>query len=111
MEQELKPRQKAAAELMALQPQLSFAEIRRQLNISEKAFWEWRKKPEFMNYYHSLCENRFKELEALAVAKLEENINNNCQKAIEYVLDYQGFAPTQKIDAKLSTDIDIKIEE
>lgn len=40
---ELKPRQRAAAELMALHPEYSFARIREELNISEKAFWQWRK--------------------------------------------------------------------
>lgn len=108
---ELKPRQKAAAELMALHPELSFTAIRNELNIGEKTFWEWRKKPEFMEYYHSLCENRFKELEAIAVAKLEENIINNNQKAIEYVLDYQGFAAPQKIEANVATEIIVNIEE
>lgn len=109
--EELKPRQKAAAELMALHPEMSFTAIRNELGISEKAFWEWRKKPQFMNYYHSLCENRFKELEAKAVAKLEENIENNCQKAIEYVLNYQGFAAPQKIEANVSTEIVVNIDE
>lgn len=108
---ELKPKQRAAAELMALHPELSFTAIRNELGISEKAFWEWRKKKEFMDYYHSLCENRFKELEAIAVAKLEENINSNCQKAIEYVLNYQGFAAPQKIDATVSTEIVVNVDE
>lgn len=108
---ELKPRQRAAAEMMALHPEYSFTRIREELKISEKAFWQWRKNETFMNYYHSLCEKRFKELEAIAIQKLEENIQLNNQKAIEYVLDYQGFAAPQKIEANVSTDITINVEE
>ncbi len=108
---ELKPKQRAAAELMALHPEYSYTDIRNQLNLSEKTFWVWRKDKVFMDYYHSLCEGRFQELEALAVQKLEENITANNQKAIEYVLDYQGFAAPQKIEANVSTDITINVEE
>lgn len=61
-----------------------------------------------MEYFHSLCQSRFKKLEALAIEKLTENIESNNQKAIEYALNYLGYKPVEKIEAT-TTSISITI--
>ena len=32
-------------------------------------------------------------------------------KAAKYILDYSGYAPTQKVEAKVDTEINITIED
>ena len=106
----LKPKQQKAAELMALFPEKKDKEIAAEVNISPKQFWIWKTKvPEIMEYYHSDCEKRYKELEALAVEKLKANVVKGNQKAIEYVLDYLGYHAPTKVEADINTDINITI--
>lgn len=108
----LKPKQIKAAELLALHPEMKEKDIAAEVNISQKTLWMWKTKfPEFQEYYHSLCQTAFKELEGLAIAKLKENVSKGNQKAIEYTLDYLGYHATQKVEADLHTDINITIGE
>lgn len=108
----LKPKQMRAAELMALRPEMKDKEIAAEVGISKKTMWVWKTKiPEFMEYYHSICESAFKDMESLAVQKLRENVVKGNQKAIEYALDYLGYQATTKIDAKIDNDITITIGE
>ena len=108
----LKPKQMKAAELLALFPEMKEKDIAAEVNIAPKTLWMWKTKfPEFQEYYHSICQNRFRELESLAISKLEENVVKGNQKAIEYALDYLGYHATQKVEADLHTDISITIGE
>lgn len=106
----LKPKQMKAAELLALFPEMKEKDIAAEVNISQKQLWVWKTKvPEFMEYYHTICQSRFKELESLAIEKLEANVRKGNQKAIEYALDFLGYQATQKVEADIKTDINITI--
>lgn len=106
----LKPKQMKAAELLALFPEMKEKDIAAEVNISQKQLWVWKTKvPEFMEYYHTICQSRFKELESLAIEKLEANVRKGNQKAIEYALDFLGYHATQKVEADINTDINITI--
>lgn len=108
----LKAKQMKAAELLALFPEMKEKDIAAEVNISQKQLWVWKTQiPEFMEYYHSICQKRFKELEGLAIEKLEANVRKGNQKAIEYALDYLGYHATQKVEADINTDINITIGE
>lgn len=108
----LKPKQMKAAELLALFPEMKEKDIAAEVNIAPKTLWMWKTKfPEFMEYYHSLCQQRFKELESIAISQLEANVRKGNQKAIEYALDYLGYHATQKVEADLKTEINITIGE
>lgn len=108
----LKPKQMKAAELLALFPDMKEKDIAAEVGVSQKTLWMWKTKfPEFMEYYHSINVNRFKELESLAIAQLEANVKKGNQKAIEYALDYLGYHATQKVEADIKTDINITIGE
>ena len=106
----LKAKQKALAELMVYQPELTNVEYAKEIGIDPKTLYKWKKTDEFQDYMHQLCQEKFKDLEQLAIAKLQENIAKRNQKAIEYALDYIGYKPSQKIEADLNTDINITIE-
>lgn len=108
----LKPKQRMAAELMTLHPEMLVKEIAEQVGVTPKTLWVWKKDfPEFMEYYHTLCQSRFRELESLAIQQLEANVRKGNMKAIEYTLDYLGYHATQKAEIDLNTDINITIGE
>ena len=108
----LKPKQMKAAELLALFPEMKEKDIAAEVNISQKTLWMWKTKfPEFQEYYKSLCQQRFKDLESLAITQLEANVRKGNQKAIEYALDYLGYHAPTKVEADLHTDINITIGE
>jgi hypothetical protein len=106
----LKPKQRALAELMVLEPKLINTEYADRIGIDIKTVYKWKKLPEFQEYIHELSIEKFRDMESLAIEKLKENVNNNNQKAIEYALDYLGYKASQKVEADLHTDIVINIE-
>ena len=79
-------------------PTLPYEQIYKNCNIGKKTFWMLRKDQAFMDRYHQLCQQRFAGLEAKAVAKLEEQVDEGNFSAVKYVLDGQGYAAAQKID-------------
>lgn len=106
----LKPKQRQLAELMILKPELTNLEYAKEVGIDPKTVYKWKKTDEFRGYLHDLCMAKFGDMESLAIEKLRENVMLNNQKAIEYALDYLGYKATQKVEADVSTDINIVIE-
>lgn len=106
----LKIKQKALAELMILKPELTNVEYAKAIGIDPKTLYKWKKTDEFQAYMSELCQDKFKDLEKLAIDKLRDNIGKGNQKAIEYALDYLGYKATQKVEAELTNDININIE-
>lgn len=104
----LNSKQKRAAEIIVAEPEKHLGDIAQELGVDFSTLWRWRQKPEFKEYEHELCLERFKDLEKLAIYKLKENAKNNNQKAIEYILDYIGYKPEEKIDIR-SGDIVVNI--
>ena len=107
----LKPKQRLLAELMVSKPELTNLQYAEEAGIDPKTVYKWKKEQEFTDYVHELCLAKFEGLEKLAIQKLQENMARGNQKAIEYALDYLGYKATQKIDADVSTDINITIEQ
>ena len=106
----LKVKQKALAELMVLKPELTNVEYAKEIGIDPKTLYNWKKLPEFQAYISELCQDKFKDLEKLAIEKLRDNIGKGNQKAIEYALDYLGYKASTKVEAELTNDINISIE-
>lgn len=107
---DLKPKQKALAELMVLKPELTNVEYAKEIGIDPKTLYKWKKTVEFQDYMHQCCQEKFKDLEQLALTKLKENIAKGNQKAIEYSLDYLGYKADTKIKAEVSDNVTIVIE-
>lgn len=109
----LKPKQRLLAELMVAKPELTNLQYAEEVSIDPKTVYKWKKEQEFQDYLHELCLDRFRDLETLAIEKLQENMNKGNQKAIEYALDYLGYKATTKVDANVTGEqtINISIEE
>lgn len=110
-EKELKPRQKLIAELHVANPDMTVEEIANEVGVNPVTVYRLRRTPQYKKYEHELCQERFGDLEKIALKSLKENVQNNNQKAIEYVLDYLGYKATEKIEADLSSDINIVIDD
>lgn len=106
----LNAKQKALAELMVMNPGFTNVQYAEEIGIDPKTLYKWKKTDEFQDYMHQCCQEKFRSLEDLAIAKLQENIEKNHQKAIEYALDYLGYKATQKVEAEVNTDINITID-
>lgn len=104
----LNRKQKLAAEIMAAEPNLSGAKIAERVQVDVTTFYRWKKNQEFNDYVHTCCIEEFKDIEKIAIQKLRENAAKGNQKAIEYVLNYMGYKPEEKIDLH-SSDICINI--
>ena len=107
---DLKPKQRMLAELMVLKPSLTNLQYAEEAGIDPKTVYKWKKQPEFKEYLHELCLEKFHSLEKLAIAKLQENMEKGNQKAIEYALDYIGYKAATKLEADLNNDVTITIE-
>lgn len=105
----LKAKQKLLAELMVAKPELTNEEYAKEIGISERTLYDWKKLQDFADYRDKLCKEKFAGLQELAISKLQENIIKNNQKAIEYALDYLGYKPATKVEADISSDITINI--
>lgn len=101
----LSPKQKKLAELMVYNVDLTNEQYAKKINIDPKTVYVWKKKPEFQEYIHELCKDRFKDLEKLAMEKLKEQMINNNWKAIEYVLNGHDYKPSDKIDANVNASV------
>ena len=106
----LKAKQKILAELMVMKPELTNVQYAEEVGIDPKTLYKWKKTDEFQDYLHECCQDKFKDLEKLALDKLRDNIGKGNQKAIEYALDYLGYKAETKISADLNNDVTITIE-
>lgn len=79
-------------------PLLPNKDICRLAGISEDTFARYRKDENFMRRFHEKCRERFTALEAKAVEKLEQQLDNDNWQAIKYTLDANGYAATQKME-------------
>lgn len=108
----LKPKQRLLAELMALEPELTNAEYALQIGIDQKTLYRWKKEEIFKDYLHEICREKFKDLERLALKKLEEQIMGGDFRAVQYVLDGVGYKAADALDLNANgITLSVNIEE
>lgn len=104
----LNRKQRLAAEIAAAEPELSGMKVAERVGVDVNTFYRWKKNPEWVEYLHTCCQEHFRDIEKIAIHKLKENAAKGNQKAIEYVLNYLGYQPEQRIDVR-NSDININI--
>ena len=110
----LNTKQQLALELLTCGAGLKYTEIAETVGISVVQLWNWRTQPQFVEFQSEL--KKLNELKWLAtVDAAREGAFKLCkdgnQKMIEFVLKNEGYNPTNKIEAEITTDIVINIEE
>lgn len=105
----LKPKARALAELMVLEPKLTNLQYAEKIGIDPKTVYKWKKTEEFKAYIDELCKEKFKDLEKLAIAKLGEAIARGNVQAITYTLNSLGYAAPTKVEADIGGEMNINI--
>ena len=107
----LKAKQLELLEAMLAHPELSDVKLGELIKLNNKTVGKWRKIPEFQEELKKRLEAQWKDAERLAQKRMLELAQEGSFHANKYILDSLGYAPTQKIEADISTDIVINIEE
>lgn len=97
-------------EAMLTYPMMSDVKLAELLGLNNKTVGKWRKSPEFQEELKKRLAQQWKDAESLAQRKMIELAAEGNFNANKYILDSLGYAPAQRIEADISTDIIINIE-
>ena len=107
----LNARQYALIEAMLANPSASYEALAEIVGCNRNTITVWRKNEEFKEEYNKRLKEMWQDSEAIAANTMINLATKGDFKASKYILDSLGYAPTQKIEADLHTDINILIEE
>jgi transcriptional regulator with XRE-family HTH domain len=110
----LNTKQRKAIELLTSGQGLNLKEVAEQAGVSPKTLWNWRNGNDFTEFQEELAKINHERWQAAVDAAREGAIKlckDGNQKMIEFVLKNEGYNPTQKVEADISTDINITIGE
>lgn len=107
----LKARQLAYIEFLLANPLLTNIEAGEQLGVSRNTISKWKDNPEFQAEYKRRLKEKWEDSELMAMEMMQKLAREGNFQASKYILDSQGYAPTQKIEADVKTDINIVIDE
>ena len=113
MNKELTDKQIRALELLTCGKGLSYKAICEELEIDFKTLWRWRNEPEFAHFQAELQkinDERWKATVDAARAAAQRLVENDNPKIVEFILKNEGYNPTTKVEADLTTDITVNIE-
>lgn len=107
----LKARQYQLLEALLANPMVPDTELAKQIGINRNTVREWKKKPEFQEELQKRLREKWEDSERLAMETMQSLAREGDFKASKYILDSLGYAPVTKIEADISKDIIINIEE
>lgn len=111
-EQYLLDRYRKVATIWVENPYLKYGEIAKLARIGDSTFYDYRHDDRFMAIYKELCQQKYKELESVAMKKLGEMAKEGNWNAVKYILDGVGYKPEDKtklsVEAAPSIEISIK---
>ena len=107
----LKARQYQLIEALLANPMVPDTELAKQIGINRNTIREWKKKPEFQEELQKRLRDKWEDSERLAMETMQSLAREGDFKASKYILDSLGYAPVTKIEADISKDIVINIEE
>lgn len=110
----LNKKQRIALELLTSGEGMSYKEIAEAAGVSPKTLWNWRCGNDFTEFQEELKrlnDERWLATVDAARASAHKLVKEGNQKMVEFVLKNEGYNPTQKVEADITTDITINIEE
>ena len=107
----LNTRQQACIEAMLANPSASYVQLAEMVGCNRNTITEWKKNKEFMEEYQRRLKEMWKDSEVIAVKTMINLASNGDFKASKYILDSMDYAPVQRIEADVNTNIEISIEE
>lgn len=97
-------------EAMLAYPAESDVQLGKLLNLNNKTVGKWRKMPEFQEELKARLKSQWKDAESIAQRTMIDLATAGDFKASKYILDSLDYAPTQKIEADINSEIVINIE-
>lgn len=107
----LKPKQIKLIEAIIAYPAAPHTELAEIVGINRNTITVWKRDAEFQAALKERLQEIWQDSETIAVATMRNLATQGDFKASKYILDSLGYAPVQKIEAELTTDIVINIEE
>lgn len=107
----LKARQLAYIDFLLANPMMTNTEAAKACGVNRNTLTEWKKLPEFQEEYNKRLREQWEGAELLAQETMRKLAKSGDFKASKYILDSLGYAPVQKIEADISQDICINIED
>ena len=107
----LKARQLQLIDAMLANPMTPDTTLAKELCINRNTVREWKNKPEFQEELKKRLAEKWRDSERMAMQTMQTLAQGGDFKASKYILDSLGYAPVQKIEADISQDIVINIEE
>lgn len=83
------------------------AEIAKELDVNPCTIWRWKQCDEFMSELEKETRKKFRILQRDAMKAMERLIEDNNFNAAKYILDGNGFAPTEKHEMNLEAEIKV----
>lgn len=105
----LKPRQLELIDALLANPMETDVKLAEELGINRNTVREWKKKPEFQEEYRARLAEKWRDSELMAMEVMQTLAREKDFRAVKYLLDSQGYAPAQKIEADVKSDIVIQI--
>lgn len=107
----LKPRQLQLIEAMLANPMIPDTALAEELNINRNTVREWKKKPEFQEEIKRRLRAKWEDSERIAVDTMQTLALSGDFKASKYILDSLGYAAPVKVEADITTNITINIDD
>ena len=105
----LKPKQKALIEAIIANPSAPHTELAEIVGINRNTITVWKRDKEFTEALDARIKEIWKDSEMLAVSTMRKLAAEGNFNANKYILDSLGYAPAQKIQADIETDVTITI--
>ena len=107
----LKPKQRALIEAIIAHPNAPHTELAEIVGINRNTITVWKRDAEFQAALDARLKEVWKDSEAIAIDAMRKLAAQGNFNGAKYILDSLGYAPAQKIEADLRTDINLVIEE
>ena len=101
-----------ALELMTSGLGMKYKDIAEAVGVSQRQLYEWRTSSDFSHFQEALKrinDDRWAMLADAARSSALRLLLADNQKMTEFVLKNEGYNPSQKVEAELSTDVVVNI--
>lgn len=109
---QLTEKQMMALELMTSGLGMKYKDIAEAVGVDQRTLYRWRTESDFSHFQDELKrinEERFAMLADAARASALRLVMADNQKMTEFILRNDGYNPSQKVEAEVSTDIVVNI--
>lgn len=107
----LKPKQLNFIEKLIANPFKPDTVLAKEIGVHRNTLHVWKQNPEFQAEYKRRLGEIWQDGERMAITTVQNLARSGDFKAAKYILDSLDYAPAQKIDAVISQDIVINIDD